>query len=343
MTSFNRFERLIAHLHVLSECPEVKVSTNVRVSDPDNPGQSREIDVVIQRDGLTTYVECRLRKGKQDVKWIEELIGRRTSLRVDRVLGVSASGFTEGAIRKARAYGIAIRDLRTLSRSEVLKWGKRSAISIKWLHMEPLSICLLLNPEEAYRVTYHQVFAALRSPDTLYAILERIKHALPEDRLIIGETVSFHDFINVEVAAGSCLIRRAEVMLTSWLSEELVDFVSVRAYGDAIQHLDERDVQLGDAPRLGITLGRAADNFSILFQQRMQEPPTNAMLYRLSLSFDHPVVFKCITSLNKGEILPDLRLDSLQLFARMDDDLLLLDRLGDSGYELVNYSRPTNI
>ena len=48
-------------------------------------------------------------KKKQDVKWIEELIGRKQSLRADSVIAVSSAGFTDGAILKAKAFGICFK------------------------------------------------------------------------------------------------------------------------------------------------------------------------------------------------------------------------------------------
>ena len=69
----------------------------------------------IKRAGLLTLVECRRHKSRQDVQWIEELIGRRTSLDAHAVIGVSSSGFTAGALAKASKHGIILRDLDKLT------------------------------------------------------------------------------------------------------------------------------------------------------------------------------------------------------------------------------------
>jgi len=314
----SQFERLIEHLHLLLEREGAQVLWNPHIPDPDNPAQPRQIDVVIQRDGLTTHVECRFRKERQDVTWIEELIGRRASLRADCVMAVSASGFTEGAVRKAEVHGITLHDLKDLSRNDVLNWGKRLTLTVKWLHMDPLSVCLLIAPEDEDRVTPGQVTDALHAPGALYSILERIKGALPEDKLREGGTVAFHDSLDIKLIAGSCLIRRAEVTLTAWLTEEPFSFASVAAYGEASQELNEREVHIGDASPLGIRIGRCADKFSILFAKMMSQPPTHAMFYRLLLDFDTPVAPRCIQSLNE-EMLPELCFSRLSLSARLDE------------------------
>ena len=100
-----KFERQIWRLHELLEQPGSEVTWNDHLPDPDNPSQPRQIDVTIRRDGKLTLVECRIHNDRQDVQWIEELIGRRLSFRADAVIAVSASGFTKGAILKAKSFG----------------------------------------------------------------------------------------------------------------------------------------------------------------------------------------------------------------------------------------------
>src|SRR5206468_1211682 len=96
-----KFEQQISRIHQLIEQAGSEVTWNDDLPDPDNPSQPRQIDVTIRRDGKLTLVECRIHRERQDVKWIEELIGRRVSLHADAVIAVSFSGFTKGAILKA--------------------------------------------------------------------------------------------------------------------------------------------------------------------------------------------------------------------------------------------------
>ena len=113
------FEQEIHRLHELLDGSGAEVVWNDRVPDPDNPRQPRQIDITIRREGALTIVECRLHKNRQGVKWIEELIGRRSSLRAAAAIAVSASGFTRGAIRKAKSFGIFLRDLKELTDQEI--------------------------------------------------------------------------------------------------------------------------------------------------------------------------------------------------------------------------------
>jgi Restriction endonuclease len=118
------FERSIHRIHELIEQPGTEVTWNDRMPDPDNPRQKRQIDISLRSNGRFTIVECRLHQTRQDVKWIEELVGRRASLNADGVIAVSDSGFTDGAIIKARRFGIVLRDLHNLSEAEVSAWGQ---------------------------------------------------------------------------------------------------------------------------------------------------------------------------------------------------------------------------
>lgn len=126
----DKFEHQIRRIHQLIEQPDSVITWNDRIPDPDNPKQPRQIDITIRRDNKLTLVECRIHKEKQDVKWIEELIGRRASLKGDAVIAVSASGFTEGAILKAKKFGIILRDVVSLTEEEISAWGHSTTVTL---------------------------------------------------------------------------------------------------------------------------------------------------------------------------------------------------------------------
>ena len=109
------FEQQVRRIYELIAESGAEVTWNDHIGDPDNPPRTRQIDVTLRRKGALTLVECRLRKAPQDVQWIECLIGRRISLGAQSVIAVSSSGFTTGALAKARRYGIITRDLQRLT------------------------------------------------------------------------------------------------------------------------------------------------------------------------------------------------------------------------------------
>jgi len=122
------FEKQVYRINELLKNNNEKVTWNDRIIDPDNPSQNRQIDISIKNGQDLTLVECRIHKSVQDVKWIEELIGRKLSMRANAAIGVSASGFTEGAKLKAKAFGIALRDFYTLTEAEIQKWGTKTTV-----------------------------------------------------------------------------------------------------------------------------------------------------------------------------------------------------------------------
>src|SRR5258708_18234547 len=97
------FEQRIHRIHELLEQSGAEVTWNDRIADPDNPEQPRQIDVTIRRGQHLTLIECRIHKTTQNVKWIDELIGRRQSLAAPSVIAVSASRFTQRAQRNGEA------------------------------------------------------------------------------------------------------------------------------------------------------------------------------------------------------------------------------------------------
>jgi len=172
------FEKQISRIHKLLEEDNVLVTWNDKIFDPDNPSQKRQIDITIKKENKITFIECRLHKSKQNVKWIEELIGRRPSLNADSIIGVSSSGFTEGAINKANKFGIFLRDLSDLTSDEVKSWGCTSKIKADFYLYKNLSVYYVFDmPQEdtileQFKTNFH---------DFSNSILDEIKDHLNND------------------------------------------------------------------------------------------------------------------------------------------------------------------
>lgn len=138
------FERQIAKIQSLLEGQEAEVQWDARIPDPDNPSQLRQVDILINRDGLTTLVECRHHSNPQDVTWIEELYGRKASLRASAAIAVSSSGFTRGALLKAVSLGIIVRDFASLTPEEIRTWGKGTRVFLEYLQFGKSEINLVV-------------------------------------------------------------------------------------------------------------------------------------------------------------------------------------------------------
>lgn len=130
MKTPDALERQVHRIHELLVRSHADVTWNDHIPDPDNPEQLRQIDITIRRDGKLALIECRLSRRRQDVKWVEELIGRRQSLGADEVIGVASAGFTAGAKKKAARFGVHLRDFQQLSDEEITNWGRQVALRL---------------------------------------------------------------------------------------------------------------------------------------------------------------------------------------------------------------------
>ena len=59
---------------------------------------------------------------------LRNFYGRRVSLRANSVIGVSASGFSQGAVQKAESLGVILRDFDSVTPEEALRWGEPSTL-----------------------------------------------------------------------------------------------------------------------------------------------------------------------------------------------------------------------
>lgn len=122
------FEQFVARIHSLLEGEGALLTWNASLPDPDSPKNPRQIDILVEWDGRKTHIECRYRKAPQGSNWIEELYGRKASLNVDSIIGVSASGFTGPAIVKANRLGVILKDLNEITEQEIKSWGRFTTV-----------------------------------------------------------------------------------------------------------------------------------------------------------------------------------------------------------------------
>jgi hypothetical protein len=223
--AFEAFEQQIQQIYELLLGSGADVTWDDRIPDPDNPTQARQIDVTIRRNGKLTLVECRQHQRPQDVQWIEELFGRRTSLAADAIIGVSSSGFTAGALEKARRLGVFLRDLQRLTDAEVEGWGQHLALTLYFYEYSDLEVSLLFDQTSIAKLDVTAVKLGLKSHPAMRSLFNasaaylgglnlladensgRIEEfALrlqPEEFNVCGEPV-----IEVSICGNVCLISR---------------------------------------------------------------------------------------------------------------------------------------
>ena len=180
-----KLERQIERIHQLLEAEGSVITWDDHIPDPDNPNQQRQIDVTIRRDGSLTIVECRLHKDAQDVTWIEELMGRRTSLGADAVIAVSASSFTKTAKEKASHFGIILRDFAGLSREEIQNWGKKWKLAVNFCEFTEVACLFVMDtPRPVMPPSITDLDGQPLNPLTCRLLFQNIMHKLDRERWI---------------------------------------------------------------------------------------------------------------------------------------------------------------
>jgi hypothetical protein len=172
------FERLIERVHKILEPNNSDVRWNEKIPDPDNPEQGRQIDIIIRHPDYIEYVECRIHKKAQNVKWIESLIGLKCSLNIDRIIAVSANGFTKGAIKKAERFNIELRRLEELTREEVLSWKSKSTCYLLFYRVNMLTTQYSVDITSNTFVTDDEIIHNIKSSNLSNHALDYYFHKL---------------------------------------------------------------------------------------------------------------------------------------------------------------------
>lgn len=128
MTSNGKqLESLVAFVESTLLPQGFKVTTNERILN-DEGVQIAEFDIEIHgKVGSTEIawlIECRDRpsSGPAPGAWIEQLVGRRTRFRFNKVTAVSTTGFASGASEFAQSQGIELREVQSLTPEEFADW-----------------------------------------------------------------------------------------------------------------------------------------------------------------------------------------------------------------------------
>ena len=245
----NQFEQMIGRIHELVENQDADVKWNEKIPDPDNPKQPRQVDILIRKGNLLNLVECRIHNKKQNVKWIEELIGRRQSLNAHTVIAVSASGFTSGAINKAVKYGIIINDLLGLTKDEINSWSRAIAISLFFYKFEKFEITLFFDKKDIADLNNEIVEKELINYYGLQSILNAAYDLIDSQKLIVKENKNKKVNFRVNGKIDGFLIQGKEVKEIEFLGKVSLEQIDLNvpitlAYGIPQSKVEARDVYI---------------------------------------------------------------------------------------------------
>ncbi len=207
----DNFEIMVSQITTLLEGNKGEVTWNERVVDPDNPSQQRQIDVLVRKDNFITLIECRLRKSPQDVKWIEELIGRQISLRANAIIAVSSSGFTKGAIAKAKKFGINVRKVDELSSNEIIAWCKPIKLSLFYWRFINFKLDLFFDSHDLKSLNKLTVMNELKKHPYLHNLLTAHFDIKDSSGLTLREKLGKKNHYQLDLAIDNFILSGASV------------------------------------------------------------------------------------------------------------------------------------
>jgi len=121
----------------------------------------REIDISLRShigsSEILVIIECRDRKGTEDVTWIEQLASKRKDVGAHKAVAVSSTGFSSGAINMAKVKDIELRTLEEIDPNEILLWFGFKELTVLNYHINfkhvsirlsvPKSVSVKVSPE----------------------------------------------------------------------------------------------------------------------------------------------------------------------------------------------------
>lgn len=113
----NAFQQLIHYIYEKIENDNATVTESAMLFEQNVDEKiPREVDVLIEKTingkQVRIAVECRDREVKDDIQWVDCLIGKYLNLEVQKVIAVSNSGYSKSAQLKAAANGIELKTLQ---------------------------------------------------------------------------------------------------------------------------------------------------------------------------------------------------------------------------------------
>ena len=240
------FERQIHRIHELLQRSHDDVTRNDHIPDPDNPTQLRQIDITVRRDETLTIIECRLSRSRQNVKWIEELIGRRQSLGAQAIIAVASEGFTTGAKKKAARYGVLLRDLRQLSDEEITSWGGQVTLILYYYQYSDVNLAVGFAPQSVPSLDPAILSQELRSHDVLQSVFNAAAEKLDTLKLLARndtQTIRFGVLVrpeNVRLCGEPVL--EIELKGKACLIAQPITSPRVFRYGQPTQTVAQREV-----------------------------------------------------------------------------------------------------
>lgn len=292
MSKAKEFEKLVERIYKLLADKGIEVKWNEIIPDPDNPKQGRQIDITIKREGFITHVECRSHKEPQNIKWIEELIGRQISLQADMVIAASDSGFTEGAILKAEKYGIILRDLRQLSEAEIQEWGKKSKLKLIYYAFKNIGLRLLFKNHQDV-ILVEAVNQLMEKSEFIDALFNTLKYYLNQQGDFNYPLCIFYNLEAHNMILCGRKLEGVKIRTEVHIFEVEIDAPVVSIYGYPNDHFNRSVVVEKDHNyELEIIKSNYLVSLTLNLSKLPQAPANSVIAGIIKLDFGQPITVK---------------------------------------------------
>lgn len=277
----DKFELKLSRIEELIKENNEDVTWNDRINDPHNPSQTRQVDITVRNGNYCTHIECRYRNSPQDVKWVEELIGRKLSLNADQMIGVSNSGFTKGARLKADAFGIQLRDFCKIEDEEIINWGKIENIKIEYLKLNNLAIEVYL-PDAVGHGFERDIFTnPFRDKKFFGAILYALRRFDKEKTE--GKQYKFNlEFNPIDLLLSGTKIEKIKIRGEAEVIEENEEILPVRRYRN-IGIEDKESIYIEQSSNNKVEFVHLKDDLIIIIDMSKIRVPENCIFSSIGL------------------------------------------------------------
>jgi hypothetical protein len=128
-------EELVARLEAAAAGGKAEVKSPEFFTGRDSESR-REVDVTVRSNVGNTPVlvmfECRDRSKTNDVRWMDEIAGKRDDIGADVAVAVAAGGgFSEGAKKAAAARRIDLRTVEDITVEDVISWCRLTSLRVE--------------------------------------------------------------------------------------------------------------------------------------------------------------------------------------------------------------------
>jgi hypothetical protein len=219
----------------------------------------REVDVSVRfRIGSHNFLiifECRDRSRPNGPDWIEQIIQKTRDLGANKVIAVSASGFTKGAIEKAKHYDIELRALKEITSKDIIGISlpgklpvlkKRYAIfeiSLQPKTKDPKILASLQDYVKNYRLDPNIPTIFINSRDPPISINELFLNTnlneafkdLPKDGSKVRQSFTLEPEnptieFKFSLANGQIAISRIHLVVDLWVEQQSARLESMKSY-----------------------------------------------------------------------------------------------------------------